>query len=713
MTTSPHPDDARESTAHQPTPQEILSLHLPTSVAISADGQWTALLVRTTNWRENRYETICQVVRNQAGAEPMPLTRSGNVRQVEWVKNHDLALLKEGAEVDAKAQIWLYEKLIGEGWPVTDHELGVGWFSSFAQGILFQANNPQRHKKEERTRHFGDYVHVEQETSASALYYCDFTVRQRWLEWSKAHLQTDGAPERSPLLELSALLPDPLFIQQVAPAPTGDTLYLTCWPRDDRVYRRQTRHFCITLAPATELAKVLSKTDSATPDLTAVAQIQELFLPPGSSIRYVSPDGLQLLIAHQGRDNLGFTRQDLWIISRQALLQAASAEQSLVAMVNLTASLDRQFTSVDWAAAGIFVTYPDGCLTCASHLTPEGGVTHLDLGDLCPTAPLAVSDDGTLAFVGTNAAAYPEVYSLHPAQANRPLLLTHFGQALAHWQLGTVETIRWTSRDGTEIEGVLRKPANFDPDCTYPLLFVVHGGPTSLSPAYLMAYDDLYYYPTVPFVNREMLVLKPNYRGSIGRGQAFMELNVNNLGVGDLWDLESAIDHLQALGWVDPQRVGCMGWSQGGYISAFAGLHSERFQAVSVGAGISDWYTYHISNDIPDFTTDWLSGSPFRDRTLYEKTAPISNLERAHTPMLIQHGAEDKRVPLSNAMELYRGLQEMGVPVELFVFPGMGHPITKPRQNHAVMHQNLAWFAHYLLGDELRLEEVGSPIAEK
>ena len=234
---------------------------------------------------------------------------------------------------------------------------------------------------------------------------------------------------------------------------------------------------------------------------------------------------------------------------------------------------------------------------------------------------------------------------------------------------------------------------------------MVHGGPRGFSEAYLLASHERAYYPTVQFVNEEILVVKPNYRGSSGRGQAFTELNVNNLGVGDLWDIESAIDHLVGLGWVDPARVGCMGWSQGGYISAFAGLHSDRFRAVSVGAGISDWYTYHISNDIPYFTTDYLSGSPFRNRDLYAKTAPMSNLANAQTPMLIQHGSDDHRVPLSNGIELYRGLQEMGVPVELFVFPGMGHPITKPRENHAVMHQNLSWFCHYLLEQPLDLTD--------
>jgi dipeptidyl aminopeptidase/acylaminoacyl peptidase len=89
---------------------------------------------------------------------------------------------------------------------------------------------------------------------------------------------------------------------------------------------------------------------------------------------------------------------------------------------------------------------------------------------------------------------------------------------------------------------------------------------------------------------------------------------------------------------------------------------------------------------------------------VYVKTAPISNIGNAKTPMLIQHGSDDRRVPFSNAMELYRGLKAKGVPVELFVFPGMGHPITKPRENHAVMHQNLAWFSHYLLDEKLELE---------
>jgi dipeptidyl aminopeptidase/acylaminoacyl peptidase len=391
----------------------------------------------------------------------------------------------------------------------------------------------------------------------------------------------------------------------------------------------------------------------------------------------------------------------------ESALQAADVEETLAAMVNITSSLDRWVMDRYWVEDGIFVSYADGTRIHVARLDEDGQIDVLDLDGIYPLVGFHISDGGHIGFAGTNAKDSPEACVARVSEEGtgwQVSRLTEFGQAVEGWDLPTVETIRWESRDGTEIEGVLLKPADFDPDRRYPLLFVVHGGPSWFSADYLICAEDRRYYPAIQFVNKGMLVLKPNYRGSMGRGQDFLELNVDNLGVGDQWDVESAIEHLVGLGWVDPERVGCAGWSQGGYISAFAGLHSEMFAAVSVGAGISDWYTYHISNDIPDFTTDYLSGSPFRDRALYDKTAPIAAIEKASTPMLIQHGSDDRRVPLSNAMELYRGLKEMGVPVELFVYPGMGHPITRPRENHAVMHQNLAWFSHYLLGEELELE---------
>jgi dipeptidyl aminopeptidase/acylaminoacyl peptidase len=197
------------------------------------------------------------------------------------------------------------------------------------------------------------------------------------------------------------------------------------------------------------------------------------------------------------------------------------------------------------------------------------------------------------------------------------------------------------------------------------------------------------------------LILKVNYRGSAGYGEKFRQLNVRNLGVGDAWDVLSGVDHLINQGWVDPKRVGCMGWSQRGYISAFLTTSTDRFAAISVGAGISNWATYYYNTDITPFTIQYLGNNPVEDREIYAKTSPMTYIKEAKTPTLIQHGEFDKRVPIPNAYELRQGLEDRGVKVEMIVYKGFGHIINKPKAMRSVMQHNLAWFNHYLWGDPL------------
>ena len=145
-----------------------------------------------------------------------------------------------------------------------------------------------------------------------------------------------------------------------------------------------------------------------------------------------------------------------------------------------------------------------------------------------------------------------------------------------------------------------------------------------------------------------------------------------------------------------------MGWSQGGYISAFLATHdAARFKAISVGAGISDWMTYYVNTDITPFTRQYLKATPWDDPEIYAKTSPITYIKQAKTPTLIQHGATDQRVPLPNAFELYHGLQDNHVPTKLIVyqgFGGVGHGPSKPKSNRATMDHNLEWFDQYMFG---------------
>ena len=208
-----------------------------------------------------------------------------------------------------------------------------------------------------------------------------------------------------------------------------------------------------------------------------------------------------------------------------------------------------------------------------------------------------------------------------------------------------------------------------------------------------------YVYPVLQWLERGALVLQPNYRGSAGYGERFRSLNVRNLGVGDAWDVLSGVDDLVRQGIVDTTRMGAMGWSQGGYISAYLTTTTTRFRAISVGAGISDWMTYYVNTDIHPFTREYLRATPWDDPDIYARTSPITYVRQARTPTLIQHGENDRRVPIANGYELYQALRDRGVEAQMVVYKGFGHGISKPREQLAAMWHNWRWFGRHLWGD--------------
>jgi dipeptidyl aminopeptidase/acylaminoacyl peptidase len=330
----------------------------------------------------------------------------------------------------------------------------------------------------------------------------------------------------------------------------------------------------------------------------------------------------------------------------------------------------------------------------------QGEFETYSLGEVYPTGFFSINKSGYIAFLGSSPTKLKEIYYGTPRENAWDITrVTTETEKFSHLDFGTVESIKWISKDGTEIEGLLRKPSDFDPNKKYPLIIMPHGGPRGSSTISLLQND--YYRAEHSLLAKGILILQPNYRGGLGKGRAFMELNHNNMGVGDMWDIESGIDHLISLGFIDETKVGSMGGSQGGYLSAFGGMHTDRFAAVNVMAGVSSWYLYYIGSD--NRYNIHLTGTPYEpeSREYYVKSAPISAIGRAKTPMLIQHGEEDERITVISAQELYRALKHKGVPTELFTFPGKGHGFIAPQDNYALMLQVYRWFCHYLLGEEL------------
>lgn len=705
---------------NKPSITDMVSLEIPTNFKISPEGDKVAYSLKYTDWSKNRYESRIHIFYIKED-KTTQLTRSGLISDMQWINNDSLAVLKQNFDDgNSKNQIYIYENLIGEPWIATDHKDGVNSFRKFANGILFKANDPEKSEKKKRKEEFGSIVHFEQEKSANALYYINLVKMKNYQEDLVKCSEDESKELIKPIIEISKLLVEPLTILNFIPSKQNDTIYLNCQSHDDIVHYIDKSHFVIKLNPDDALDTYIQRKkeekdkdkhkyeekEEKKEDYTYLGTITKFGFPKeGYYIVDVSPDGTQLLISYKERDQMFYTQVDLWILDLKKWDNLITDEGIVEKLVKITGELDRQPYNSKWNEPGITTTIANGTKSALVRISQNGEIKKISTGNIFPYIyGYDINNKGQVVFTGFSNKKTSDVYVSTNTVASDKLILkqvTKIGNTTKKWDLGTIETIRWNSKDGTEIEGTLRKPFDFNPKKKHPLVFIIHGGPQAYNAENLLEYNEQLYYPAIQFSNKRILVVKVNYRGSVGRGQKFLELNKDNLGIGDLWDLDSCIDSLDKQGFVDTDKIGCMGWSQGGYISAFVGIHSKRFKAVSVGAGVSDWYTYHISNDIPMFTTHYLSSSPFRDRSLYEKTAPISKIKEAQTPMLIQHGEVDLRVPVASAKELYRGLKEMNVPVELFIYPGMGHPIIKPRENRAIMHQNLTWFSHYLLNEKL------------
>jgi dipeptidyl aminopeptidase/acylaminoacyl peptidase len=309
----------------------------------------------------------------------------------------------------------------------------------------------------------------------------------------------------------------------------------------------------------------------------------------------------------------------------------------------------------------------------------------------------SISADGkSAALVVARSGALPEIAITELARFS-PRIITNVSAALRDISVSSREVIEWTASDGTPIEGVLVKPADFDPAKRYPLLVVLHTGPIRVSQPVL---DSELPYPVEIFAARGALVLEPNYRGSAGYGERFRKLLIGQLGAPEVDDVITGVDALVAKGIVDPKRVGAMGWSHGGYVASMIAASTDRFAAVSVGAGVSDWQTYYTQSDGGPWAAEYHGGTPWDVPEAFRASAPLTYVKKARTPTLIQHGERDPRAPIASAYELRRALLDQGVRVKMIVYDKAGHAGGgfTPKQLREVMEHNLEWFeGHGLL----------------
>ncbi len=313
---------------------------------------------------------------------------------------------------------------------------------------------------------------------------------------------------------------------------------------------------------------------------------------------------------------------------------------------------------------------------------------------------VSVSRDGrTIAYREVEPRSMGEVVVRDVASA-RTTKLTNVNPELGEFALADVKPVKWPSFDGMEIWGLLVTPPGFNGQRQLPLIVYCHGGPIGgithgIFPQFMHVPGQIDPYPVEALASAGYAVLMPMPRGGSGYGEAGHRAIVNAWGEADYRDIMAGVDHLIATGLADPDRLGVMGASYGGFMTNWIVTQTNRFKAASSSASISDLTDLYYLADAGAVMDEYFK-KPWENRDSYTAHSPITFVERVQTPLLLQHGENDPRVPIASARKFYEALKALERTVEFDIFPRGGHVQYQPVAERESMQRNLDWFLRWI-----------------
>ena len=631
---------------------DVMALKTVAASTISPDGKFVAYTLSYADMKDNERRTEIWMVATEGG-KPRRFTNGKNDNAPTWSPDgQTLAFLSARSaggtsSEPPRPQIYLISPFGGEAEKLTDAKAGVNSFtwSPDSKRIAYIAQVPLTDAEEKKQKDKDDAQVVD----------ANFRYSHLWM------IETE-TKKSNEIVKADLVLNDPQF------APDGKRISYTTTPT--------------------------AKADDGNLSDIYIANIDGSGTPrklyensgPDSSARW-SPDGKW--ISFNSRDekkgNLGFP--GLYVIAAEGGTPRA-----------VSSNFDHSFSPAIWSrdTATLYVSSSHRTTSQIFSLPVTGGEAKLiSSGEAVIGGASFTTNRDKIAFTRSDLQHPGEIFISSVANFN-PTKLTDHNSQLKDIALGRSEVIKWKSKDGMEIEGLLIYPVGYEAGKRYPLFANIHGGPSGV---WAQGFPGTWGNYAHVWAGKGWVTFLPNIRGSSGYGENFLLSNVKDWGGGDYQDIQSGIDELIKRGIADPEKLGQGGWSYGGYMTAWTLTQTNRFKAVMVGAGLTNMFSMYSTNDLQRTLEGYFGGMPWDDLEGYwTKTSAMAHIKKAKTPTLILHGGSDTRVPVGQAQELYMGLKKNNVPVQLVFFPREGHGLMEPRHQLDKMKRDYAHFAKYVLG---------------
>lgn len=629
----------------------------------SPDGKSIVLVRSTPDYAEDRYETSLVLVTAANGQQRLLAEHRLGLTQPRWSPNgQQLAfLVKTGAGKDATPQLFVQALPAGEPRQVSHAPKGVQHYAWRPDGEALAYVTA-----DEPTNLAGppDKGYDAFEVGNNDLFITTApTSSHLWLvpvAGGEARRLTAGA------WSLPVTIPPGAPSSPLSWSPDGKSLTFIQVPTPHSGNNSQRTIQVLTLA------------DGSIRPLTG--------RPAQEGYPSFSPDGQQIAYWYPRQGNT-MNINEVWVAP------ATGGEGK-----DLTPTLDRDVFRSIWMPDGksLLLGGLNGNRTSLWQQPLSGGpARQLALGAVSPVwsfwVDAAVSRTGGIAFIGTDPGQPVELYYMSSATA-APKRLTDFNHEVKALQLGKAETLTWQS-DGLPQNGELTYPANYVPGRQYPLVLVIHGGPTAASTAVFSSLSQL-------LAGRGYFVFEPNYRGSDNLGNAYKAAIYKDAGAGPGRDVMAGLALLKRGGLIDTNRIGVSGWSYGGYMTVWLiGHYPAQWKAAVAGAAVTDWLDQYNLGDTNIQRSAMLGDSPWlkpENAQSYRDQSPISAAGQIRTPTLILANTGDPRVPITQSYKLFHALKDNGVTTRFIAWPVPAHNASDPVRQRERNRFWLDWMDTYL-----------------